>query len=78
MAAVGAGVITAVVTADTGPGIQITASTFQNVSSFTIDAVRGTMTLNIDNPPQQLVIQYSNLSAITFTVATKTLTVTDA
>ena len=78
MPPVGAGVITAVVTADTGPGQQITAQTFQNVSGWNVDTVRGVMTIYIDNPPQMLQVQYSNLSAITFTVATKTLTITDA
>ena len=78
MPAVTAGNITAVVTADTGPGIQMTAQTIPNVSSVNIRAKDGVMDIYVEDPPKMLSVQYSNLSAITFVVATKTLTITDA
>ena len=78
MPAVTAGNITVVATADTGPGIQMTAQTISNVSSVNIRAKDGVMDIYVEDPPKMLSVQYSNLSAITFVVATKTLTITDA
>lgn len=78
MPAVGAGNITLVATADTGPGQQITAQTIANVSSMNFRYKDGVVDVFVEDPPKMLTLQYSNLSAISFVVATKTMTITDA
>lgn len=78
MPAVGAGVITLVVTADTGPGQQMTAQTIPNVREIKFRFADGAMDVYVEDPPKLLQLQYSNLSAISFVVATKTMTITDA
>lgn len=71
-----AGKITLTATGDIGPGQQVTAQVIQNVSKMAFDFVAGTVSVEADN--YNGIFQYSNLSGVTFTPASRTVSFTDA
>ena len=73
-----AGAITLTATGDTGPGRQMTAQVIQNVINMNFRFKDGVVDIFADDPPRMLTVQYSNLSAVTFTPASKTVSFTDA
>ncbi len=73
-----AGAVTATVTGDTGPNQQITAAVLTNVIRMNFRFADGVVDIYTIDPPRMLSVQYSNLSAVTFTPASRTVTMTDA
>ena len=73
-----AGNVTLTATGDTGPGQQITAAAIANVSQMNFRFKDGVVDIYVEDPPKMLSVQYSNLSAVTFTPASKTVSFTDA
>jgi len=72
-----AGTITLTVTADTGPNQQITAQVITEVISMNFRFKDGAVDIYADNPPRMLTVQYSDLTGVTFTPASRTVTITD-
>lgn len=73
-----AGNVTLTATGDTGPGQQITAQSIPNVSAMNFRFKDGVVDIYVEDPPKMLSVQYSNLSGVTFTPASKTVSFTDA
>lgn len=72
-----AGNIQLTATADTGPGQQATSQVIPNVSSMNFRFKDGVVDVYVEDPPKMLSFQYSNLTAVTFTPASKTVVITD-
>jgi len=73
-----AGNITLTATGDTGPGQQVTANVIPEVSRLDFRFKDGVVDVYVENPPKMLTFQYSNLSGVTFTPASRTVSFTDA
>lgn len=72
-----AGTITLTATADTGPNQQMTAQVINEVISMNFRFKDGSLDIYSDNPPRMLTVQYSDLTAVTFTPASRTVVITD-
>jgi hypothetical protein len=73
-----AGNVTVTATGDTGAGQQMTAQTLSNVSAMNFRFKDGAVDIIQEEPPRMLTVQYSNLTGVTFTPASRTVSFTDA
>lgn len=72
-----AGNVTVTATGDTGPAQQITAAALTNVREMRFRFADGVVDIIQEDPPRMLSVQYSNLTGVTFTPASKTVSFTD-
>lgn len=68
------GVITATITAKTGPGITVTAQVLQEVDAINFDFVGGVITV-FQSPDKYSTYQYSDIATVSISPSAKTVTI---